>query len=420
MATAHQTDRPPPLSAPPTRPLAQQAQALARRFGEWASSVGGSIPAAAGAGVPVSRDNDATSVSAAGAASRARPLAVPRRAVLVVLAIGWVAIGLVAVGRYVESYRLYRGFPPPVTPAGIATGTTGVGSFVSRSLGRRSVYDIYLPPNYARQAASGRRFPVLYLLHAPPGLPDGIFKAGAVAVRADVMTFRREIRPMILVVPLARTRRFADDTEWANARAGRYDSFVVDIVHAIDRRFATIADRQHRGIGGLSEGGYGAINVALHHLALFSVAQSWSGYFRQTATGPFAGASRTVLAANSPALEVRHLRRAIRRLGLRAWVYQGNHDDIAPWRTRAFAHELHAAGGDVRYAIFRGGHDWGLWRREIPRMLRAASGWFGEVPRRGSQTRLYRVAHERFAHGGGRHCPGTPAGCRRAGAKGRA
>jgi S-formylglutathione hydrolase FrmB len=33
-----------------------------------------------------------------------------------------------------------------------------------------------------------------------------------------------------------------------------------------------------RAIGGLSEGGYGAINIALHHPREFSVVESWSGY----------------------------------------------------------------------------------------------------------------------------------------------
>jgi hypothetical protein len=152
-------------------------------------------------------------------------------------------------------------------------------------------------------------------------------------------------------------------------------------VRNVDRRFSVAANRAHRGIAGLSEGGYGALNVGLHHLGTFSVIESWSGYYQQTPTGPFTHASRAQLAANSPAQYVASLAPRIRRLGLRTWLYQGAKDQIEPWRIRSFAAQLHAAGALVRYGYFRGGHDWGLWRREMPRMLRAASAWFGRPPR---------------------------------------
>jgi len=40
-----------------------------------------------------------------------------------------------------------------------------------------------------------------------------------------------------------------------------------------------------------------------------------------------------------------------------------------------------AAGADVDYGFFPGGHDWGLWRAQTPRMLIAASRWFSRPPR---------------------------------------
>ena len=65
--------------------------------------------------------------------------------------------------------------------------------------------------------------------------------------------------------------------------------------------------RRGRGIAGLSMGGYGAVNIALRNLNLFSVVESWSGYFTQTPTGPFAGATPAALRANSPAAYVHTL-----------------------------------------------------------------------------------------------------------------
>jgi predicted esterase len=158
--------------------------------------------------------------------------------------------------------------------------------------------------------------------------------------------------------------------------------YVVDVVHDVDHRFATLPLRRDRGIAGVSEGGYGALNIALHHLGMFSVAESWSGYFTQTPSGPFTGAAPAVLRANSPAAYVSALSPRIHRLGLRTWLLQGRLDWRSPRALRAFATELHAAGADVHYGFFPGGHDWGLWRAQTPRMLMAASHWFARPPTR--------------------------------------
>src|SRR5256885_10152258 len=110
--------------------------------------------------------------------------------------------------------------------------------------------------------------------------------------------------------------------------------YVLDVVQDVDRRFATLADRRHRGIAGVSEGAYGALNIALHHLAMFSVAESWSGYFTQTPSGPFAGASPVALRANSPGAYVSALSAPIHRLGLRAWLLQARLDWRSPHALR--------------------------------------------------------------------------------------
>jgi enterochelin esterase-like enzyme len=321
------------------------------------------------------------------------------RVALGALVVVWVALGVGGAARYVHNYWLYRGFPAPVTPAGIPAGKILVRSFYSPALRRRAEYDVYLPPHYARDVARGRRYPVLFLLHPPPGLPDGMFKAGAIAERMDTMIHAHQVRPMILLNPIGHTNAYGNDTEWANTRAGRYDSFLVDLAHEVDRRFATTHDRQGRGLAGVSMGGYGAVNVALHHLRLFSVAQSYSGYFVQTPTGPFAGATPAQLRAASPRYEIGGVRRLIRRLGFRAWLFQGRHDDVPIAGMVGFADALHAAGGDVRYAVFAGGHDWKLWRREVPRMLRAASRWFTRPPARGSRAQLVRVVERSASRG---------------------
>ncbi len=301
----------------------------------------------------------------------------------------WLVAGLVSAYSYVHHYDVYRGFPAPVTPAGVARGTVRTESFYSKALGERHDYKIYLPPGYSQQAARGRRFPVLYLLHGNPGQPRVFIDAGAIAVDADVLVARHRMRPMILVMPAGKRSLFHGDTEWADTGSGRWMDWVLEVVHHVDHHYAVRADRRHRGLAGLSEGGYGAINIALRHLDTFSVAESWSGYFRQDGTGVFHNSPRSTVYANSPADYVPSLASMIRRLGFRAWIYQGRTDTTDPGLIRGFSAELHRSGADVHFGFFPGGHDWAIWRRQLPHMLVVASRWFARPPT--GQSRLHQV-----------------------------
>ncbi len=301
--------------------------------------------------------------------------------VLVMLAVAaWLGAGFSGAYAYVDGYTQDRGFPALTTPAGVPRGRVETVAFRSRAIGATERYQVYLPPHYAAQAAAGRRFPVLYLLHGSPGADTGFVKIGAADVRMNTLIAARRARPMILVMP-AGAQGLGGDTEWADTPSGRWMDFVVDVVRNVDSRFATLAHRRDRGIAGISEGAYGALNIGLHRLGLFSVIQSWSGYYLQTPTGPFMGATLAALQTNSPADYVAAEAPRIHRLGVRVWLLQGQVDWHSPQALVAFADALHAAGADVRYGFYPGGHDWALWRAQTPRMLIAASRWFGARPR---------------------------------------
>src|SRR3954447_7401931 len=271
------------------------------------------------------------------------------RSLAVALAMTWVALGGLGAYRYVHRYVLYRGFPRPETPAGVARGAVERVSFASRSLRGRSDYLVYLPPGYAAQAKHGARFPVLYLLHGVPGNFRGFVDIGGIAAREDVLLARRRVRPAIFVMPAGRGGIRHGDTEWADTPAGPWMRYVVDVVHDVDHRFATLASRRDRGIAGNSEGAYGAMNIGLHHLAMFGFEQSWSGYYAQTAVGPFRDASPAALRDNSPLDYEQAAAARIRRLGFRSWMYTGRRD--APGPMLRMAAHLRAAGGDAHAIV---------------------------------------------------------------------
>jgi enterochelin esterase-like enzyme len=244
-------------------------------------------------------------------------------------------------------------------------------SFFSPSLHRLRSYDIFVPPGYAAAARQGRRFRVLYLLHGAPGTARLFLDAGHLGVDLDTLVARRAIAPFLVVMPNGGDGTYSSDTEWSDTAHGAYESFVIDVVHAVDARWPTIANRSARAIAGNSEGAYGAINIALRHLDTFSLAQSWSGYFTQTRTGVFKTATPAALAAASPQAYVPTLRAELARRPFRAVLYGGAQDpdtrQLAP-----FAAALSAAGAKVSSSILPGRHDWGLWRSRMPAMLRNA------------------------------------------------
>jgi enterochelin esterase-like enzyme len=250
--------------------------------------------------------------------------------------------------------------------------------FHSKALGRSDSYLIYLPPGYAKLAKSGARFPVLYLLHG-----DGrnqrhgaghLFQRGRVGQMATTLTRSGGIQPMLIVMPESTDTSVVGDTEWANTSRGRFASDVIDLVHSVDSTWPTVTSRPGRGIAGLSMGGYGAMNIALRHLSMFSVVESWSGYFTQTPTGPFASASPAKLRSNSPAAYLHTLWSQLTADPIHVLLYI-SHTDPLRVQQGPFAAALNSLGVQVQAQMFGGPHNFALWADHMGLALSFANRW---------------------------------------------
>jgi hypothetical protein len=159
------------------------------------------------------------------------------------LACVWLVVGLAGAYAYLNEYYQHRGFPPLERAPNAIGGKLVRVHFYSSSLRRRDDYLVYLPGGYTPRA----RYPVLYLLHGMPGRPRSYVDFAHINVRLDNLIGRRRVVPMILVFPDGSLNgdQFSD-TEWANTSAGRYESVVIDVVRDVDRRFATVRNRQAR------------------------------------------------------------------------------------------------------------------------------------------------------------------------------
>ncbi len=168
--------------------------------------------------------------------------------------------------------------------AGIASGSQLLDrTFTSAALGREMHYFIYLPAGYAE---SGKRYPVMYMLHGYGG-SNTEWIAYGFPETADKMMNAGEIPPMIIVLPQG------DQAYWVNhadngERWGDYTA--QDVVQQIDATYRTIADPKHRAIGGLSMGAHGAMQLALNYPGTFGVVGMHSPTLRDYATAlPYFG-----------------------------------------------------------------------------------------------------------------------------------
>jgi len=290
----------------------------------------------------------------------------------------FLAFGAVAAYRYVDNFWLYRGFAPPRDPAWVAERGHTVRVYVSSAAigGRTQPVDVYLPPGYA--AHPHRRYGVMYLLHGVPGRPGAFLETVRMGVVEDELVALHHARPLILVMPFGSTGSFTDK-EWANGigrNAGWATFLSRDVVGAIDRRFRTVPSARWRALAGLSEGGYGALNIGLHDPREFGVLESWSGYARADDIGTIFGHRRRLLRANSPLDTLAAAAPALRDGHVFVWFYSGSDDRFRP-QNAAFARALAAAGIAHRFRVVRGGHNWALWRGNAADAYLAASRHLG-------------------------------------------
>lgn len=328
---------------------------------------------------------------------RARTL---RRSVAGALLLGWLAVAAIGAYGYWQSYYVSRGFAPVRRVPNSTAGHNVLVRFHSEALGRVADYYAYLPPHYD---PARHRYPVYYLLHGTPGRPQGYYAIAHIGTRLDNLIALHRVHPMIMVFPDGRIGGSSfSDSEWANTPSGAYESYVADVVHDVDRRFATRPGRRHRVIAGFSAGAYGAINIALHRLALFGAVQVWSGYFVQHRAGVFAHADPATLAYNSPALYVRGLARPLRRFPLSVYMFVGR-GDHASRQIRAMDEAMLAVGIHAGYHIYAGGHDWQLWNTHVDAMLvRASKATAVHVGRRPRHRRVGERRHRRHRRHGHR------------------
>jgi S-formylglutathione hydrolase FrmB len=206
--------------------------------------------------------------------------------------------------------------------------------------------------------------PVVYFLHGLPGSYHDIASIGGKAMLDRLIT-SGTIRPFVLAAPDGNSTRAADP-EWADSADGgqQIEKFVIGPLRAVVEG-DNPRDRAHRSIVGFSMGGYGAMNIGLHHPDVYGAIASIAGYFdTDDESGIFRG-NGAVVASNRPD---RHLRAAHQVRMLLADAASDS-TSVTAGEVPRFTAVLHAAGVQPLVDIQPGGHDLRYLTSELPRAL---------------------------------------------------
>ena len=158
---------------------------------------------------------------------------------------------------------------------GIAHGRIEMIEYDSKTVGTRRKMLVYTPPGYSPQT----KYPVLYLLHGIGGDETEWQRFTQPEHLLDNLIADGKAVPMILVFPNGRAQKNdrAEGNVFASAPAfATFERDLLnDVIPAIESRYSTLTDREHRALAGLSMGGGQTLNFGLAHLDRFA----WLGAF---------------------------------------------------------------------------------------------------------------------------------------------
>jgi len=269
-----------------------------------------------------------------------------------------------------------------VLPALAQTGEIREGLVMPSQILKKSTrYSIYLPPSYE---GSRRMYPVLYLLHGYTDDDSAWIHFGEMAQAMDDGISRRDITPMIVVMPDGGTswyvNNFDGSVRWE-------DYFIKELIPYVESRFRARPARDSRAVAGLSMGGYGALVQSMHHPEVFGACAALSAAVytdtdikafdeedwnrvRSVVWGPgHKGEARLTahLQANNP-LKLATTENLEKLRSVRWYLDCGDEDFLLPGNLA-----LHQAMADrgIHHAlrVRGGGHVWTYWRTGLPAVL---------------------------------------------------
>ncbi|MBW4519410.1 MAG: esterase family protein [Scytolyngbya sp. HA4215-MV1] len=281
-----------------------------------------------------------------------------------VLGMGVALVSTLAVGGY--WYLFVEGCAPLNALSAQAAEATDLAfqlvPYNSQVLGMSRTYGLVLPPGYKQH--SQQQYPVIFLLHGGHGnATDWNLKGNALPVIQQLYNTQR-LPAAIFITPDGNDLRGSSpfwDPQYINGPHGKVLTAIGDeLVQVVKSRYRTKPSPQFWAIGGLSSGGWGAMNIGLHRLQNFSILFSHSGYFTDKSG-----------AENSPLAYV-HMLNSAQRASVSIYLDAGEGDKKYLTESRQFHQELDRLGIANVFHSFPGGHGlhgadvgWNYWHQHL-------------------------------------------------------
>jgi enterochelin esterase family protein len=221
---------------------------------------------------------------------------------------------------------------------------------------------VYTPPDYS---TSGRKYPVVYLLHGLNDFERGWTQSGMANNIMDNLLADKQAVPAIIVMPfghattgatgkqpeiLALQKSLGYAPPAPGAPGWNMEKEMLDyVIPYIEKEFRVVKDKQHRAIMGYSMGGGHSTSIGFGHPELFAYVAGFSGY------------GSTSLLTADPAKTNKNYRMI--------FIGSGT-EDTAVISGRTMHQTLTTAGIKHIWSEDPGyGHDYQIWRQYLYRLL---------------------------------------------------
>jgi enterochelin esterase-like enzyme len=244
--------------------------------------------------------------------------------------------------------------PTPIQTPAVCSGSGEVilGNYGSQLTGQVHNYRIYLPPCYGRD---GHVYPVLYVFHGS-AQNDSHWDDIGLDEAAEQSILAGRIPPLVIVMP--------DGGQIAQNTSGGPGSFeqliLADLIPHIETNYCVSAAADGRAIGGLSRGGYWAMEIAFRNPSEFGAVAGHSAALLDVAAGPSVDPQMTALTNDLGKLRI------YLDIGKDDWVLNN---------TLRLHEEMLDAGVLHTWLFNDGGHNDTYWSAHVAEYL----AWYSEA-----------------------------------------
>lgn len=238
-------------------------------------------------------------------------------------------------------------------------GTVSKVWYASPRLGMNRRLTVYTPAGYEN---SGKRYPVLYLLHGMGGDENAWPELGRATQILDNLIAQGKAKPMIVVMPNGNASQEAapGETHYGfvpptaqlpKTMDGTFEEAFPDVVGFIDKTYRTLIDKHGRAVAGLSMGGFHSLHISAYYPDMFD----YVGLF-SAAIMPREGVSAPVYDDMEAKLEVQFAKKPSLywiAIGDKDFLYKSNCDYRKLLDGKGYGYEYYETGE---------GHVWKNWR----------------------------------------------------------